>query len=149
MMYSSLQLKGSYSSGHMIGGDRPDHVTKPKKNPVVVFPHHIKRCNTLWLACLTALLFMLSPPLLYKHCFPALAAVLLLPLPCPLYLSLCDAYLGRLCLFLAPPSESPSDHPILLLYKHPSWRGVRQLYLIPCYKTINIYNITKLFLKYI
>jgi hypothetical protein len=81
----------------------------------------VKRCNALRPACLTALLFV--PPLrsLCKHCFSALAAVLLLLLPCPIYLSLRDAHLARLRPFLAPLSKPFSDHLILLLYKHPGW----------------------------
>jgi hypothetical protein len=35
-----------------------------------------------------------------------------------------DAHLGRLRPLPAPPPEPPSDHLILLLYEHPSWRGV-------------------------
>src|SRR3982074_2985575 len=63
-------------------------------------------------------------PLLCKHRLSALAAVLLLLLPCPLYLSLRNAHLGRLRPLPAPSPEPPSDHLALLLYKHPSWRGV-------------------------
>jgi hypothetical protein len=61
---------------------------------------------------------MLSLSLLYKHCFPALAAVLLLLLPCPLYLSLRNTYLGRLRPLPAPLPKPSFNYLILLLYKH-------------------------------
>jgi hypothetical protein len=66
-----------------------------------------------------ALFFMLSLSLFYKHCFSALTAVLLLLLPCLLYLFLYNTHLGKLRFFPAPLSEPFFDHPTLLLYKHP------------------------------
>jgi hypothetical protein len=84
----------------------------------------VKRYNALWLACLTALLFMPSLPLLCKHRFLTLAAVLLLLLSWSLYLFLHDAHLGRLRPLPAPLPKPFSDHLTLLLYKHLSWRGV-------------------------
>jgi hypothetical protein len=68
---------------------------------------------------------VLSLSLLYKHCFPALAAVLLLLLPCLLYLSLRNALLGRLRPLPVPLPKPLSDYLILLLYKHLGWREVR------------------------
>jgi hypothetical protein len=88
-----------------------------------------------------ALLFMLSFFLLCKHCFLALAAVLLFLLPCSLYFSLRDAYLGKLRILPAFLPEPFSNYFILLLYKHFSWQGVYSLN-VSCSElvTVNIYK---------
>jgi hypothetical protein len=90
------------------------------------------------LSCLAALLFVPSLSLFCKH---RLAAVLLLPLPCLLYLSLRNAYLGRLRPLPAPPPKPPSNYLILLLYKHLSWQGVRSSN-VSCTElvTVNVYK---------
>jgi hypothetical protein len=104
----------------------------------------VGRCQTnKALIRLGELLRVLRPTLslLCKHRFPALAAILLLLLPCSLYLFLRNAPLGRLRLLPALPPKPLSDYLILLLYKHPSWQGVRSLY-VSCTKLaiVNVYK---------